>query len=439
MFWREINLDGLVGPTHNYAGLAVGNLASSRNRAAVSNPRAAALEGLEKMRMLMELGVPQAILPPLPRPDIDTLRRLGFSGSLQQVLDKAWKTAPDIFSACCSASSMWTANAATVAPSCDTLDQRLHFTPANLLSHFHRAIEAPQTAQLLRAIFQDTHNTQVHDPLPAFAAFSDEGAANHMRLGAPGQPGVHVFVYGTADYLNPPTRFPARQTLNASEAVARLHQLPADQVIFVQQNPAAIDAGAFHNDVVAVSHHHHLFCHEQAFVNQPHFLQQLQRALEQQPLRILQVKASDIPLDLAVSTYLFNSQIVTTGDGQSCMILPAECEDNAQVKQYVTEKIHGEGFVQQMRFANVRQSMRNGGGPACLRLRVLMNEAEVQSLQGRALLTLERYHRLRELIEARYPEQLQLEDLRDAALAENVHQLAVDCARILGIPVAQLP
>lgn len=434
MSWREINFDGLVGPTHNYAGLAFGNLASSRNRDALSSPRAAALEGLEKMQRLLELGVSQAVLPPLPRSDIATLRRLGFSGTDQQVLDAAWKTAPELFAACCSASSMWTANAATVAPSCDTRDGRLHFTPANLVTNFHRSIEAPQTTQLLRRIFSDPNPFVVHDPLPAFAGFADEGAANHMRLGTPGEAGVHVFVYGTADHLQSPTqRFPARQTLSACQAVARLNQLLPQRVLYWQQHPAAIDAGAFHNDVVAVSHHHHLFCHEQAFVDQVNVLAQLQEKLADQSLQILQVKAADIPLDLAISTYLFNSQIVTTGDGSTCMILPVECEDNAQVKQYVMERIVGSGFVQKALFVDVRQSMRNGGGPACLRLRVMLSEAESASLHGRALLTQERYCQLRQLIENDYPDTLHLDDLRDLAQAEAMMKVATDIRQILGI------
>ena len=41
----EINFDGLVGPSHNYAGLSIGNLASTRNAGQLSQPRRAALEG----------------------------------------------------------------------------------------------------------------------------------------------------------------------------------------------------------------------------------------------------------------------------------------------------------------------------------------------------------------------------------------------------------
>ena len=96
---------------------------------------------------------------------------------------------------------MWVANAATVSPSADTADGRVHFTPANLVSHFHRSIEAPTTTRVLRAIFADKTHFAVHDPLPAAPQLGDEGAANHTRLaGADGAPGVEFFVYGRAAY-----------------------------------------------------------------------------------------------------------------------------------------------------------------------------------------------------------------------------------------------
>src|SRR5215475_8689569 len=110
---REINFDGLVGPTHHYAGLSSGNLASEGHAGEVSNPRAAALQGLEKMRFVAGLGVGQAILPPQPRPDIGLLRRLGFEGTDGAVLARARRSAPELLSAASSASAMWVANAAT--------------------------------------------------------------------------------------------------------------------------------------------------------------------------------------------------------------------------------------------------------------------------------------------------------------------------------------
>lgn len=416
MPYVEVNFDGLVGPTHNYAGLSFGNLASTRNREAISNPRAAALQGLEKMKLLLDLGIPQGVIPPQPRPHFAALRRLGFTGSESQLLEKAWKKAPDIFSACCSASSMWTANAATVAPSCDTTIGKMLFTPANLLANFHRSIEAVSTQKILQAIFADSDVFQINAPLPGFAGLSDEGAANHMRLCAEDNSnGLHIFVYGAENHrpAHASQRFPARQTLAASRAVARLNQLREDRVIFVRQNPEAIDAGVFHNDVIAVSHRNLLLCHERAFVNQAQVLSSLRSLQSDAHLQIIQIRDSDLPLELAVSSYLFNSQIVTTPAGKNCLILPGECSENERVRD-VVEKMKAEHTVlHEHRYVDVRQSMRNGGGPACLRLRVMMNQDEIRRLNGRALLTPQRYEQLKAHISATYPDRLQLEDLQD--------------------------
>ena len=82
MAYREYNFDGLVGSTHNYAGLGTGNLASMASKHHVSSPKQAALEGLAKMKLLAEMGVPQAILPPQRRPHIGYLRaRYGASAA----------------------------------------------------------------------------------------------------------------------------------------------------------------------------------------------------------------------------------------------------------------------------------------------------------------------------------------------------------------------
>ena len=437
MPYVEVNFDGLVGPTHNYAGLSFGNLASTRNREAISNPRAAALQGLEKMKLLLDLGIPQGVIPPQPRPHFAALRRLGFSGTESQLLEKAWKKAPDIFSACCSASSMWTANAATVAPSCDTTSGKLLFTPANLLANFHRSIEATTTQKMLQAIFSDSDVFQVNEPLPGFAGLSDEGAANHMRLCADDNSnGLHVFVYGAENHrpAHVSQRFPARQTLAASRAVARLNQLREDRVIFVRQNPEAIDAGVFHNDVIAVSHRNLLLCHERAFVNQAQVLNSLRSLQSDANLQIIQIRDSDLPLELAVSSYLFNSQIVTTPAGKNCLILPGECGESERVRD-VVEKVKAENAaLHEHRFVDVRQSMRNGGGPACLRLRVMLNQDEIRRLNGRALLTPQRYEQLKVHISATYPDRLQLEDLQDWKLCQRLLDSVSGVYGILGLP-----
>src|SRR5690242_2694348 len=117
MSLREFNFDGLVGPTHNYGGLSPGNVASTLHGGEISNPREAALQGLEKMRFVSSLGVGQAVLPPQPRPSLKALRALGFVGSDEEVVTRAARESDHLLRLCSSAASMWTANAATVAPS----------------------------------------------------------------------------------------------------------------------------------------------------------------------------------------------------------------------------------------------------------------------------------------------------------------------------------
>ncbi|MGL5358123.1 MAG: N-succinylarginine dihydrolase, partial [Shewanella sp.] len=87
----EANFDGLVGPTHNYAGLSFGNVASVTHAAQIANPKAAAKQGLQKAKALADMGLIQGMLAPQERPDLNTLRRIGFSGSDANVLQQAAK------------------------------------------------------------------------------------------------------------------------------------------------------------------------------------------------------------------------------------------------------------------------------------------------------------------------------------------------------------
>ncbi|WP_417895004.1 N-succinylarginine dihydrolase, partial [Bacillus inaquosorum] len=85
-----------------------------------------------------------------------------------------------------------------------------------------------------------------------------------------GEAGVELFVYGRSafDVSQPaPKRYPARQTLEASQAIARLHGLGDESAVFIQQNPDVIDQGVFHNDVIAVGNQNVLFFHQQAFLH----------------------------------------------------------------------------------------------------------------------------------------------------------------------------
>ncbi|MDB5103516.1 MAG: N-succinylarginine dihydrolase [Fibrobacteres bacterium] len=435
----EANFDGLVGPTHNYAGLAHGNVASQANKRRPANPRDAALQGLEKMRRVAALGVAQAVLPPQRRPDLQWLRKLGFSGTDAEVITKAAKADPVLLAAGYSASAMWTANAATVSPSADSADGKVHFTPANLSSQIHRSVEPPHTSALLKRLFPGPAFAH-HDPLPPGRQFGDEGAANHIRLaGSHGDPGLQIFVYGheglsTGGRVT--RRFLPRQSLEASKAVARLHGLDPDRVLFVAQNPAAIDAGVFHNDVISVGNGNVLFCHEAAFQDQAAALKRIRAryaALGSGTLRVIEVKSREVSLPASVSTYLFNSQLLSLPDGGMLLLAAEECREHPAARKYL-EALPGRGLgVTAVEFTDLRQSMRNGGGPACLRLRVALRAKEWAAVPAGVKMDEALYVRLKAWVMKHYRDRLMPADLADTSLLKE-SRIAMDALdRILGL------
>jgi succinylarginine dihydrolase len=375
----EVNADGIPGPTHSYGGLSVGNFASQGNKGEKSSPKQAVKQGLLKMKRLSDWGIPQYVLPPHERPQIPFLRALGFSGSDADVWSRAWAAYPQAAWAAASSSAMWSANAATIAPSVDTGDGRLHATPANLITMLHRSIEAPQTTAALRALMPDPDRFAVHAALHPHNALSDEGAANHVLLcGAFGQPGVHLFVYGRDADEHWDGHNPARQTLAACHAIASLHGLDFKRVVFARQSKAAIEAGAFHNDVVAVGCTDTLFFHEQAFEDKAGTLAAIRRAADGlfEP-QFVEVAAADLSLADAVKSYLFNSQLLALpGRDGLTLLAPMESHDTPSAKGVCDALVAGNGPIRQVEFVDVRQSMRNGGGPACLRLRIVMTADE---------------------------------------------------------------
>jgi succinylarginine dihydrolase len=418
---REVNFDGLIGPSHNYGGLSDGNLASSRNAGDVSNPREAALQGLEKMRTLVRAGLTQGVLPPLPRPNFDLLVSAGFCGTDQQIIEQAAKQAPRLLKVAYSASSMWTANAATVSPSADTQDRRLHLTAANLSTMLHRSLEHPDTTASLQAIFGDDEHFSVHAALPMHPDFADEGAANHVRLCAShGEPGVELFVYGREPGEDR-AGFPARQTRLSAECIARTHGLKPDRTVIVRQSPEAINAGAFHNDVVCVGAADTLFFHEAAFENTEATLAELRSASAGLfELKPVMVPDSEVSLEDAIRSYLFNSQLlVMPGESRLVLIAPTEVQETDSTRAYCELLVGGNGPIGRVQYVDVRQSMRNGGGPACLRLRVVMTDVEIAACHQGVLLTEERIDALQAVVRTAYRDRLAPEDLADSSFADE--------------------
>jgi len=416
---QEVNFDGLVGATHNYAGLSFGNVASAASKGRSSNPKKGALQGLKKMRHMRELGLTQGVLPPHQRPHLPTLRALGFQGTDIQILTQAYETSPELVANLSSSSTMWTANAATVTPFCDTRDGKTHFTPANLAAMYHRSIEPLTTGRILRATFSNDDRFVHHPHIPGGIHMGDEGAANHNRFCSDyGNSGVAVFVYGREAFgRSDDLQFPGRQTKESCRAVLTQHSVASERMILVRQNPKAINAGAFHNDVVSVCNKNVFFFHEEAFENTSSLCAEIQSAMGNTSMEFIKVPANEVSLSDAVSTYLFNSQLVSapTREGMT-LILPSEAKDNKVTRTYIERLLGSDNSINHADFFDLRQSMRNGGGPACLRLRVVLSDEDLLAMGSRSILNDDLYDELVFWVEKHYRESVEPEDLCDPQL-----------------------
>jgi succinylarginine dihydrolase len=413
MSLTEINFDGIVGPSHNYAGLSFGNVASMGHAGEASQPRAAALQGIDKMRANLALGLAQGIFLPHQRPHRGWLARLGTT---------IGEAEPALAANAMSASAMWAANAATVSPAPDTSDGKCHLTPANLRTMPHRSNEWSSTLGQLQMAFRDGRHFQIHPPVPP--AFGDEGAANHMRLTpAHTDGGVEVFVYGVSGGA-----FPARQHVEASKAIARLHLLDPGRTIFVQQSEEAIAAGAFHNDVVAVANERVLFAHERAFADKQMLLDACERLVP--GFEYVEVTEADVPLEDAVKSYLFNAQLVTPPDGEMTLIVPTEARETASVWSWIERHLVGNGPIRRVEVVDVRQSMANGGGPACLRLRVV---ADPSTVDPRFLVDASKLDRIAGVIDRTWPAQIHHSELQQSALIDEIERARAALLEEIGI------
>jgi succinylarginine dihydrolase len=225
-------------------------------------------------------------------------------------------------------------------------------------------------------------------------------------------PGVEVLVYGVSGGA-----FPARQHLEASKAIARLHTLDPRRTVFAEQSEEAIAAGAFHNDVVAVANERVLFAHEQAFADKQPILDGC--AAHVPGFEYVEVAAADVPLGEAIKSYLFNAQLVTPPDGQTTLIVPTEARETASVWSWLERHLAGNGPIRRVEVVNVRQSMANGGGPACLRLRVVADPA---TIDPRFMADDSKLDRIAEVVRRHWPEQIRHDELQRPGLIADVER-----------------
>ena len=430
-FSGEINFDGLIGPTHNYAGLSQGNLASQKHLNKTSNPKAAALQGLDKMRLIMDQGIPQGFFLPHERPHLKTLRVLGFSGTDEDIINRATKQNPLLLKNVYSASSMWAANAATFSPSIDSYDQNIHITPANLNTMFHRSIEHEFTKTQLELMFGGV--AIVHDPIENISGYGDEGAANHLRVSEQHlKPGFQIFVYGSSAFEVHQGMI-TRQAEEISKAVSIMHQLDPDRVLFLKQNEQAINAGSFHNDIVSLANEEVFIFHQEAFADRV----ELERILHHlkdhvkgfHPIEIL---SEDISLDDLVSSYLLNSQLITIKNNEMMMLLPEEVQNHSNCMRWL-EEIKSSSPIKHIEFVDIRQSMMNGGGPACLRFKITVNNDEFNQINEKFLLTPKKLMDLRALVTKHYRDKLNPADLVDNNLVQESYRFLDELTQLLDL------
>ena len=370
---KQVFIDTIPGPTNHFGGHAVGNIASMNSKNNILNPQKAALEWLEKVKKVAMIGGNQFVLPPQRRPLTHKKKTL---------------TQSDI-----SSSFIWMANAGLFIPRIDTQLENNQFIPANMKQSEHRNIEHPFHQYWLKKILKYS-KCNFHKILD----INDEGSANSIRLWhKKNQCGVNIFVYG-----KPNARYPIRQSKSSCEKIINITK--PRHYILLEQTKEAIDAGVFHNDVIAFGFKNTIICHEKAFSNQKQELKKLKKIFTNSlnaPLNIVEIANNSLSLNAAVKTYLFNSQVIEINNKFE-LICPIEVKENPNSYK-ITEKWVTNGLFNKVHFVNIKSSLKNGGGPACLRLCLYLNDNEVKKIPTKFKLDKTKYKKISKIILEHYP------------------------------------
>ncbi len=420
---KQIFVDGIIGPTYHYGGMAVGNVLSQAHKHQESYPKKAALEGLEKMNQVRQLGCLQYVLPPLCK-DVDRLLSLwGYEqGDMTSRLKALGYAHPYYLSALFSGASAWVANSCHITPSCDALDGICHITPANLVSCFHRHLDVDGYRDFLHQLFLNDELFQIYDPLPV--VYTDEGMANTIRLSGGNELGLYLHVYGKTLSQRFTRTFPARQTKEAFDRICYTHK--RQDSMDIQQSPFAIDAGVFHNDVIAFGSHNLLVLHEHAFDNQVDVLNSITDRYQSkygEPLHVYEVSNEVLSLDEAVHTYFFNSQLILVEKNTFHLLIPSRAMSHSGVKKSLKRLSKLKGLSITVHEVSCEESIKNGGGPACLRFFSVLNKAEHKAINSKFLLTDEMYEQWFQFIQTHYPDTLSFDDLKDFSVMKPLLDL----------------
>lgn len=310
---------------------------------------------------------------------------------------------------------MWVANAATIAPSADTLDGKVHLTVANLNNKFHRSLEAPVTESLLKAIFNDEEKFSVHSALPQVALLGDEGRQTTIVSAVITVNRVCNFLStGEKKAMIPGLPLSGATDSRSQRGGGKAESGESPTGDFRPAKPGRYRPGRFHNDVIAVSNRRVLFCHQQAFARQSQLLANLRARVN--GFMAIEVPATQVSVSDTVSTYLFNSQLLSRDDGSMMLVLPQECREHAGVWGYLNELLAADNPISELKVFDLRESMANGGGPACLRLRVVLTEEERRAVNPAVMMNDTLFNALNDWVDRYYRDRLTAADLADPQL-----------------------
>src|SRR5262249_41246840 len=89
--------------------------------------------------------------------------------------------------------------------------------------------------------------------------------------------------------------------------------------------------------------------------------------------------------------------------------------------------------IKSIHYLDLHESMANGGGPACLRLRIVLTESELKSINPHVILSDFLYEKLVQWIEKHFRETLNPKDLADPDLLKESRQALDELTQILRI------
>jgi succinylarginine dihydrolase len=99
------------------------------------------------------------------------------------------------------------------------------------------------------------------------------------------------------------------------------------------------------------------------------------------------------------------------------LVVPSEARETPSVWRWIERHVAGNGPIRRVEIVDVRQSMANGGGPACLRLRVVADPATVDP---RFMVDEAKLDSIAEIIRRGWPEQIHHEELQQPALIADI-------------------